>query len=301
MKITRPSLSIIEQDLGVEGIYKQIELAGRTCYKSEDKITETSAKSFVERMIASKHYAMLEHGTVYLSIPDTWNEEQNIGRKLSQNKYSKFYYHDCTWYITTNLRVLVENELMDALKYVCAPIQYHYKRVTVLFHTQIAISREFNRHRVNSMAESSTRYCNYSKDKFDNEINVNLPTWVNADDITKDKVSDTSIKAMLLSLSNEFGYAINFQDDLSDLDYWLIANVVAEHCYMKLIEKGWKAQQARTILPLDTHTDLVHTAFVDDWKHFIDLRAIGTTGKPHPDAEILANSLYNEFKKHNLV
>ena len=66
MKLIKPSFTIIEQGPGIEGIYKQIEMAGRTCYKSEDKITETSAKEFVDRMIRSGHGAMLEHGTVYL-------------------------------------------------------------------------------------------------------------------------------------------------------------------------------------------------------------------------------------------
>lgn len=69
MKLIRPSFEIWDQQSGLEGIYKQIERAGRVCYKSEDKITEDSAKGFVERMIKSGHGAMLEHGTVYLRIP----------------------------------------------------------------------------------------------------------------------------------------------------------------------------------------------------------------------------------------
>ena len=72
MKLIKQSFEILDQQCGLEGIYKQIELAGRTCYKSEDKITESSAKEFVDRMIKSGHGAMLEHGTVYLFIP--WNE-----------------------------------------------------------------------------------------------------------------------------------------------------------------------------------------------------------------------------------
>ena len=70
---------------------------------------------------------------------------------------------------------------------------------------------------------------------------------------------------------------------------------------MGLVNSGWQAQQARTILPLDTNTDLVHTAFVSDWKHFFDLRATGTTGKPHPDASCLAIPLYEEFKNQNII
>ena len=69
MKLIKQTFEILDQQPGIEGMYKQIELAGRTCYKSEDKITEDSAKEFVDRMINSGHWAMLEHGTVYLRIP----------------------------------------------------------------------------------------------------------------------------------------------------------------------------------------------------------------------------------------
>lgn len=70
MKLINSSFEIIEQKPGLEGLYKQIEMAGRTCYKSENNITEDSAKGFVDRMIKSGHGAMLEHGTVYLTIPE---------------------------------------------------------------------------------------------------------------------------------------------------------------------------------------------------------------------------------------
>ena len=69
MKLIKPSCLIKEQEPGLLGIYRQIEYAGRICYKSSDKITEDSAKPFVDRMINSKHFAMLEHATVYLRIP----------------------------------------------------------------------------------------------------------------------------------------------------------------------------------------------------------------------------------------
>lgn len=69
MELIKPSWEILEQESGIDGIYKAIERAGRTCYKSEDKIIENSAKPFVDRMVKSGHGAMLEHGTVYLRIP----------------------------------------------------------------------------------------------------------------------------------------------------------------------------------------------------------------------------------------
>lgn len=309
MKIIQPSFSIIDQDFGIDGIFRQIELAGRTCYRSEDRITETSAKVFVERMIASGHTAMLEHGTVYLAMPmeTILPIEANGWGKYVKNPYSKGYKvcevgGERRVAVTTNYRVLVENGWLDDLRYICNPTVYHARRITVLFHTQVAISREFNRHRVNSIAESSTRYCNYSKDKFGNEITVNLPSWIEPAAITPEAMDKAVMQNKLLELANTWGNAeVKFPKEFTALNYWLLANTMAEYCYMGLIQQGWTAQQARTILPLDTNTDLVHTAFVEDWQHFFDLRALETTGKPHPDASCLAIPLYNEFKKRGLL
>ena len=136
MKLIKPSFEILEQLPGLEGMYKQIELAGRTCYKSEDKITETSAKEFVDRMIKSGHGAMLEHGTVYLSL-DMTSREQYF--KYCYNKFSKANstgnaeYSTWRGFVTTNLRVLVENDWMEDLQYICEPTKYHERRHTVKF------------------------------------------------------------------------------------------------------------------------------------------------------------------------
>ena len=159
MKLCKPSFEIIEQQAGLEGMYKQIELAGRTCYKSEDKITEDSAKGFVDRMIKSGHGAMLEHGTVYLKLEDTI-ENSYIVDKYVKNKYSivrdaieRYYFHDELLFssdkcITTNLRVLVENGWLDDLKYICEPTEYHERRVTVRFICDRGVSHEFVRHKL---------------------------------------------------------------------------------------------------------------------------------------------------------
>ena len=142
MKLIKPSFTIIEQGPGLEGIYRQIELAGRTCYKSEDKITPTSAKEFVDRMIKSGHGAMLEHGTVYLHMEFDSKKayfDDELALKYHCNPHTKVHrFRDVETdpngkqhaYITTNLRVLVENDWLDDLKYLCEPTEYHtYRRL----------------------------------------------------------------------------------------------------------------------------------------------------------------------------
>lgn len=286
MKIQKPQYEIWMQNPGELGIYQQIERAGRVCYKSENNTTEDSAKPFVGRMIEHEHYAMLEHGTVYLTC--------NHGELplYASNKFSHVNTIDGKDYITTNLRVMAENKTLEDLKYrVDFEKGKHELRITVHFTTQIAITREYNRHRANSMAEQSTRYCNYTKNKFGSEISINLPTWVKG----YLETNDEKFVELCEDVANEE------TNDWTPIDAWLFANQAAEFAYMKLIAMGCKPQEARVILPLDTNTELVHTAFVSDWKHFFDLRALGTTGAPHPDAKILAEPLYEEFKERGYI
>ena len=286
MKIQKPQYEIWMQNPGELGIYQQIERAGRVCYKSENNTTEDSAKPFVGRMIEHEHYAMLEHGTVYMTC--------NHGELplYANNKFSHVNTIDGKDYITTNLRVMAENKTLEDLKYrTDFEKGKHELRITVHFTTQIAITREYNRHRANSMAEQSTRYCNYTKNKFGSEISINLPTWVKGDLETNDE----KFVELCEDVANEE------TNDWTPIDAWLFANQAAEFAYMKLIAMGCKPQEARVILPLDTNTELVHTAFVSDWKHFFDLRALGTTGAPYPDAKILAEPLYEEFKERGYI
>lgn len=286
MKIQNPQYEIWMQNPGELGIYQQIERAGRVCYKSENNTTEDSAKPFVGRMIEHEHFAMLEHGTVYMTC--------NHGELplYANNKFSHVNTIDSKDYITTNLRVMAENKTLEDLKYrTDFEKGKHELRITVHFTTQIAITREYNRHRANSMAEQSTRYCNYTKNKFGSEISINLPTWVKGDLETNDE----KFVELCEDVANEE------TNDWTPIDAWLFANQAAEFAYMKLIAMGCKPQEARVILPLDTNTELVHTAFVSDWKHFFDLRALGTTGAPHPDAKILAEPLYEEFKERGYI
>ena len=158
MKLIEPNVEIIEQLSGLYGVYKQIEKAGRTCYKSEDKITEDSAKKFVDMLANHKHGAMLEHGTIYLSIPIKFGN-QPIVEEYLLNPYSRVGkdIENHLWCVTTNLRVLIENDLMEDLYYICEPTEHHVKRVTAKFTLDQGVMREFTRHRTMSFACESTR------------------------------------------------------------------------------------------------------------------------------------------------
>lgn len=304
MKLIKPSFEILEQGPGIHGIYKQIELAGRTCYKSLDRITEDSAKDFVNRMIKSQHYAMLEHGTVYLRDYRNLEYENNIELveyqhtldKYSTNPYSKVRYTSDCIYVTTNYRVLAENGWLKDLKYLCEPTEYHEKRVTVRFITDRGISHELVRHRVFSFAQESTRYCNYSKDKFGNELTFIIPSWYN-------KETDSAVKLKFLNyLTTTEGLYL----DLLRGSYWAKKVIEGGATYEKFenIEEVFAPltpQQARQVLPNALKTEVVMTGYDSDWKHFFDLRALGTTGKPHPDMQALAKPLMDEFKKRDWI
>lgn len=309
MKLIKQSYEIIPQALGLDGIYKQIEKAGRTCYKSEDKITEDSSEKFVERMINSKHTAMLEHGTVYLFAVYNHEGPGSPISKYRYNKYSKWNWSDNGEYVTTNYRVLVENGWLDDLKYVCEPTEYHEKRITVKFVTNIGISREFTRHRTMSFAVESTRYCAYYKNKYEGQLTYIIPWWC-YNFIEEGKaywydgicyrtgikdITDRNFRSWTKPLEGE---DTTEWENCRDL---IAALWHSEYYYLHLIHKIRKPDMVRGILPLDTKCDMIMTGFVSDWKHFFDLRAIGTTGKPHPQAKELAEPLMEEFKILNYI
>ena len=307
MRLIESSYKIIPQEAGLDGIYKICEIAGRTAYKSEDKITEGSAKRFVEALMRLNHGAVLEHGTVYLTIPD--REPDEFGRmdyghvgvgNYSANKYSKVtyknYYQEpnetqkdycskiprVTTYVTTNLRVLMENNWMQDLKYLCEPTEHHEKRITVKFICSRSIAQEATRHRSMSFLMESQRYVAYNKDKFGGEIAYIIPDWVKLrmDELTEDAFVDCQDKAV---------------------KHWWEFLRYAEHEYMELLKLDLKAEEARSVLPNDCKTELVMTGFVKDWEHFFDLRALDKTGKAHPDIKALACPLRAEFILNNYI
>ena len=286
MKLIESKVEIIEQEPGLEGVYKMAELAGRTAYKSQDRITEGSAKKFVDAMIRSNHGAVLEHGTVYMTFK--WWQ---IGKKLKYlfNPYSKIRKFK---YVTTKLRVLFEHNWMNDLEYFCEPTEHHERRITSKFICSRGVSHETVRHRVMSFLQESQRYVGYNKDKFGGEITIIIPEWIKAriNDIASYNNNDD-----LAQMS--YSEAIMDMRTLEDLSIvaWENAQRDSENYYIRLTELGCKPEEARGVLTNDCKTELIMTGFVSDWEHFFDLRSRGTTGKPHPDIKILADNLLFQF------
>lgn len=272
MRLIKSKVELINQGSSIEDIYRHIELCGRVCYKSEDKITPDSAKEFVDRMINSGHGAMLEHGTVYLTIP---LQSEKV-HKYIMNPYSKVNSvtldnGDSNAYITTNYRVLAEHNWLDDLQYMCKPTEYHEKRITVKWTCDRVTGESFLRHRVFSFARESTRYCNYSRDKFGNELTFIIPSWLSWDEQVIHR--------------GDFEKSGSGSED-SKLFIDLLLN--SEDCYLSLLEEGWKPQEARQVLPFCIKSPLIMTGFRSDWDHFFELRCAKNA---HPDAQKLANEL----------
>lgn len=292
MKLIESSVQIIEE----KDPYKMIELAGRTCYKSEDKITENSAKEFVDRMIKLGHGAMLEHGTIYLKIDKTEDGHLPPARLYwsdgNHKKYTRVRKHGNSIYVTTNLRVIVENDRLDDLQYQVEPTEHHEKRITAKFICDRGVSHEFVRHRVFSFAQESTRYCDYSKDKFRNDITYIIPSWL---DLPEGKYSDWDNDWCDVS---ELKLLYPEVDNLSDPANCFLQSIKnAEYYYFMLINRGWKPQQARQVLPNATKTELVMTGFESDWEHFFELHC---SGAAHPDAKKLADELKSLMNVKNI-
>lgn len=214
------------------------------------------------------HGAMLEHGTVYLTIP-TYNDRDNEGKILEakiifllRNKYTKYKEVFNNYYITTNYRVIVENGWIDLLnKYQSDCTNFHYKRRTFKITCNRGVSHEFVRHRVFSFAQESQRYVNYSKDKFGKEIKVIKPLYFN---------DEFSLKYV----------------------HWKGACEDAERRYFTLLANNATPQEAREVLPNSTATELIMTGFESDWEHFFNLRCAKDA---HPQAQEVANMIKEQF------
>lgn len=322
MKLVKQSFEILEQEIPVrklddysgshfreqyiDNMYKHIEKCGRTCYKSEHRITEGSAKKFVDGLIKSKHLSVLEHGVIYLMAP-AFRGISSTGQIMhdylykgtyGKNPYSNTFImygkyitneeqreftgeetidvpYDC---VTTNYRVIIENGWEEDLQYLCFPVDRHEKRHTVLLHSCIHVYKDLTRHRKMSFSIESTRYVNLSRTDKYGEMKFILPPWTNLEEGTYN------------------GYKIGVE---SDEDWYLLILKRIELEYNTLIEHGWQAQQAAEILPQATAADVVISGFSSDWEFIFRLRTsyIHETGQPHPLVSELMDPLYLEFLK----
>ena len=320
MKIIKSNSFLVEE----KNPLKKVELAGRTCYKSESNITDESAVQFYHKMKNSKHYAMLEHGTVtyeietedhvflpveLVSLPYVvWSQKEEnlyyVTLSLSHieqyrvGNYDNFINNlmdhgamsdsDTTHEILSAMCILFDNNYLhpSSLTTNVHEIEYYgtikllndvteikdfnhedwltHKSITFKFICDRGVSHELVRHRC-SVAQESTRYCNYSKDKHGNEITFIAP----ADYENWSVEAKTAFEASCL---------------------------VAEKSYMQLIALGYKAQQGRAALNNALKTEVILTMFANRWHHFFNLRSIGTTGAPHPDMKVVADIAYAQFQ-----
>ena len=278
-------------------IWSHIAKCARVCYQSEPRNNGETDEEFVKRVILHNHsleeigksrelqlklhLSCLEHGTVYLDIP--YEEDTREGILLfNHNKYSKYNYCcDLKCYITTNMRTIVEQNLTKYLKYICAPTRIHHLRTTFNITTDIGVARELARHRTHSISEESTRYCNYSKDKFNNELTFIKPCCLNDEKLKLYADYHTVIR----DKSPESIFIANLNN--------------VEKDYLDLIKLGWTPQQARQILPLSTKVQTIHTAFESDWAEFISLRADACSGSVHPNMKVIADKIKCLISKEN--
>lgn len=305
MKIIHPSVEYWQQSNTLDDIWKHAARCARVCYQSYPIKKGESGKDFLLRTIAkngfkkdkSSHMSVLEHATVYLVVNIQNPFYPHMCYKYKDNHYSK----TCNLIIndtiegiciTTNLRVIIENDWLDDLKFIANDISNHVKRYTFSFITNLGVSRELNRHRCHSISEESTRYCNYSKDKFGNGLTFIIPEWLDLEEQSIEGRDDGSIDVSeLYDTNGNLVTLVGEDSQFTAESEWIIANMRGQLHYLYLLNKGWKPQQAREVLPLSLKTQVVHTAFEDDWKDFIALRSEGISGAPHPNIKVLADQV----------
>lgn len=312
----------------LEDIYKSIEIAGRTCYKSE---MGDNAIDFVNKMINSNHTAMLEHGTMYFDVPvgklgddPEYMWKSSIIQIFKKNPYSRVNKYEAGhevdgtkvkldhYAITTNYRVFIEQIDWDGLgpmrrdkvegwelgldkdyvlSFLCDPTEHHEKRYSFRIICDRGVTHELVRHRVFSFAQESTRYCNYMKEKFGSELTFIIPAHLDIPEGQYVYWDGDWCDAESMSIMSPKA------DEINELNTFLYVLHQTEQDYMYLINHGWKPQQARAILPNALKAEIVMTGFKSDWEHFVNLRYDGTTGAPHPDMKRVAFFIAKFFEK----
>lgn len=282
MKLIKQSFEILEQtDFSLVGIKKFIERCGRVCYKSEDRITDTSYEKFVNMLVKRDHTRPLEFGTVHLKmmLPDFQtfiHSVLTIG--IFNNIWIKHAYEGDVIYITTNYRYY-----LDIIKYFPnvkeyfteEDNEYYPKRYTVHMILDRGVMDEFRTHVGLSHLAESTRYCNYSKDKFNNEVTFVIPSWCNS------LVEGSKQEYSPFEINGDKGKFINALQN-------------AQNSYLSLLKMGWTPQQARSVLPLGIKSELISCGFEDIWYNFFYRRCAKDA---HPMAREIATKVRDKFNE----
>nr|DAG88633.1 MAG TPA: Thymidylate synthase complementing protein [Crassvirales sp.] len=294
MKLIKQSFEFINQtDFSLIGIKKHIERCARVSYKSEDKITDTSYEKFVNMLESRGHDRPLEFGTVHLKMESSKFQgfmQALYAEGMFNNIWIKSNYNEGVMYITTNYRYYLDitKRLLNIKEYFTEEDnEYYPKRYTVHMILDRGVMDEFRTHVGLSHLAESTRYCNYSKHKFGNEVTFIKPCWLNI------PLGDYGIASLpgdnILWLT---GGARIFVNSLLE----------AEDYYMTLLSEGWTPQQARSVLPLGIKSELISCGFKDAWENFMRRRSpkYGDPGA-HPMAAEIADKLCEEFLKRGFI
>lgn len=286
MKLIKQSFEFFNQtDFSLVGIKKQIERCARVSYKSEDKITDTSYEKFVNMLESRGHDRPLEFGTVHLKME--FSKFQGFMQALYaegifNDIWIKSNYNERVMYITTNYRYYSDiTKCLPKIKeyFTEEDNKYYPKRYTVHMILDRGVMDEFRTHVGLSHLAESTRYCNYSKHKFGNEVTFIKPCWLNI------PLGDYGIASLvgdnILRLS---GGARVFVESLLD----------AEDYYMTLLGEGWTPQQARSVLPLGIKSELISCGFEDAWSNFFKRR---DASDAHSMAQEIAKPMHEKFNE----
>lgn len=294
MKLIKQSFEFINQtDFSLVGIKKHIERCARVSYKSEDKITDTSYEKFVNMLESRGHDRPLEFGTIHLKMDEeTLTVLQNdlidegiyndYWLKWDEERENGNYYV----FLTTNYRYYLEickycPWIKDSLDE--SDSEYYPKRYTVHMILDRGVMDELRTHVGLSHLAESTRYCNYSKDKFNNEVTFVIPSWCNSlIEGSKQEYSPFEIN----------GDEVEFMNALQN----------AQNSYLSLLKIGWTPQQARSVLPLGIKSELISCGFEDAWTNFMRRRSpkYGDSGA-HPMAAEIADRLCEEFLRRGFI
>lgn len=282
MEIIKPSVELLDYINPVDHVAR----CARICYAS-DKTTDNQA--MYDRLRKSNHNSMFRHESIYYIIP--YGEfRARFLEKYMNCPYVDIYFStvEYVYYVVTNRHFIIDNPEFDNLNSYIVDVDTFKNtnvgksmvRYTFKIITQISTSRELNRVSPNNIAEQSTRYVNLSK----KGGAICQPHWMN-DDTAKlyNKYGLDKCKVNTMVTTEEFYY-------LSGCEFGF-------DTYNPLVEMGMKPEDARGALPLDTATVCVYTYSIKEWKHIIDLRYYGKTGKPHPNAKIIVGMIKDKLNE----